>query len=219
MRPVVTYQAVITPNDEQPGNYELTVIQSYKAGISGPWGERPLLGRDKAAADAALTDMGMVRMEDWKTQDAYNGEWLVAAVVPADQIPAPEPTSADPNTLPKPGDLVITRFDKDPVIWDGPSDSQFTTLSFGVLSGEKPKRKCDLRDVAPAATPIPAKDDRITVVKANARAHGIWDLNAQAYRAEVPGRRPLWENRKRDVVAAALRALAIDDWHAAHGTV
>jgi hypothetical protein len=134
----------------------------------------------------------------------------------AEQQAAEQSAAAAVPALPQVGDTVITRFDKKPVTWDGPSDSGWTSLSFGIGSGEAPKRKCSVEDVAPADTPLAdAKDPRIVVEKANARAYGVYDTKPQAYRVTLPNGNHAWESLKRDAVETARRAFAIADWHAA----
>jgi hypothetical protein len=73
--------------------------------------------------------------------------------------------------------------------------------------------KCDPQRVAPADTPIPARDTRVTVVQRPRQerpygAPGNWRLT-------LPGQLPSWHKRKRDGIAAGLRQVAILDWHAA----
>lgn len=81
----VTFEAVITPADEDPATRELTVIRSVRAGISGPAEETRLeAGRTLADADAALTRWGYVRASDWAPVDAYNGPWITATITRVD---------------------------------------------------------------------------------------------------------------------------------------
>jgi hypothetical protein len=112
-----------------------------------------------------------------------------------------------------PGDLVITFYDDKPMLYGGNEDGPFTTLSFKALGGGTPERKCDPGQVAPASTPIPAADPRVSVAKRRrdeAPQPGyIWALS-------LPGaERPTWHKTKRHAVATSLRRLAILDWHAA----
>jgi capsid protein len=80
----VSYQAVITPVDDQPELRELTIIRTVRAGVSGPAEETRLEGPTLAAADAALTQWGYARMSDWGAQDAYNGPWITATLIRVD---------------------------------------------------------------------------------------------------------------------------------------
>ncbi len=114
------------------------------------------------------------------------------------------------------GDRVISWNEDQPVVYGGESDGTFDTLSFGVFSGATPVLKCDPRRVAPADTPIPDRDERVSVVKGTRAempygAAGVWQLR-------LPGdKRPSWHRTKRDATTTGLRRLAILDWHA--GTV
>lgn len=119
----------------------------------------------------------------------------------------------DPSPVAE-GDLVITWYDYEPVKYGGPGDGgPFTTLSFGLLDGSTPVRTCDPDRVAPADTPIPPQDSRVSVVKRprSEMPHGEpgnWQLI-------LPGQHPTWYRTKRDGTTAGLRRVAILDWHAA----
>lgn len=74
--------------------------------------------------------------------------------------------------------------------------------------------------VAPADTVIPAKDERVVVVKsttAEARAAGD-SYPSGPWRLDLPGVRATWHKTKRDATAAGLRRMAILDFHAALAT-
>jgi hypothetical protein len=113
------------------------------------------------------------------------------------------------------GDLVINWYDANLVAYGGePDDSRFTELSFGLFQGGRPVLKCPPDRVAPAGTPIPDRDDRVSVTK-RTRAEmpygepGIWYLS-------LPGvEHGSWHRTKRDATATGLRQVAILDWHAA----
>jgi len=78
----------------------------------------------------------------------------------------PEDTGSQERPPIAEGDLVITWYDDKPVQYGGPGDGgPFTTLSFGLFDGRTPVRTCDPERVAPASTPIPSQDPRVTVVK------------------------------------------------------
>lgn len=124
----------------------------------------------------------------------------------------------EPATQPGPvpgiaiGDLVITFYDDDPVEYGGTGDRGYSTLEFQPLSGRTPVRKCDPGLVAPAGTPIPARDARVSVAKGTSAekpygAAGIWTLT-------LPGLPASWHKTKRDATATGLRCVAILDWHA-----
>ena len=111
------------------------------------------------------------------------------------------------------GQLVITWDDDKPREYGGPSDHPgLTEVSFGLLARGTPVIKCDPQRVAPADTPIPARDARVTVEQRHRSerpygADGNWRLT-------LPGQPPSWHKTKRDGTAAGLRRVAILDWHA-----
>jgi len=112
------------------------------------------------------------------------------------------------------GDLVITWWDSEPVAYGGPGDGgPFTTLSFGLCSGRTPVRTFGPQRVAPAGTPIPAQDARVTL--ANRVRSERPDGAAGTWRLTLPGQPASWHKTKRDGTAAGLRQVAILDWHAA----
>src|ERR1039457_3611242 len=93
-------------------------------------------------------------------------------------MPDPSSAPAGPGTEPGPaagtarpaapvahGDLVITWYDDEPVVYGGDTGNAFTELSFGLLSGRPPVRKCPPGKVAPADVPIPDRDARVSVTK------------------------------------------------------
>jgi hypothetical protein len=106
-----------------------------------------------------------------------------------------------------------------PLVWGGVGDSvpgfESTSISFGA----KPSTQyCEVTRVAPADTPLAdAKDPRIRVHhdkghKTRNRAYwlpGDWCL-------ELPDTVPSWFKTKKDAVEAAVRRLAILDWHVAN---
>ncbi len=111
------------------------------------------------------------------------------------------------------GDLVITWYDDEPVEYGGDEDGQFSTLTFRLLDGGPPVRKCAPHQVAPASVPIPDRDPRVAVAKRSRAempygAAGFWLLT-------LPGQQPAWHRTKTEGTAAGLRQLAILDWHAA----
>ncbi|SCL36406.1 hypothetical protein GA0070615_3048 [Micromonospora aurantiaca] len=116
--------------------------------------------------------------------------------------------------MPAVGDRVISWYDDDPVEYGGGDGGPWTTLSFALLAGGLPVRKCEPERVAPADTPIPGKDARVSVVK-RTRAEmpygepGVWQLTLPG------GGVPTWHRTKRDATTTGLRRLAILDWHRA----
>ena len=114
------------------------------------------------------------------------------------------------------GQLVITWYDAKPVKYGGTASRGFTELSFRALDSGPAVRKCDPDRVAPADTPIPTRDARVTVEQRPRSerppgAPGNWRLT-------LPGQLPSWHNTKRDGTADGLRRVAILDWHAAQAT-
>jgi hypothetical protein len=139
----------------------------------------------------------------------------------ADAATAQAPGEADPEAAHPAspagtvaiGDLVITWDDDEPREYGGPSDHPgFTEVSFGLLDRRTPVIKCDPQRVAPAGTPIPARDARVTVEQRPRpeRPYGA----AGSWRLTLPGQLPSWHKTKRDGTAAGLRQVAIIDWHA-----
>jgi hypothetical protein len=136
----------------------------------------------------------------------------------APAVPGAEPAPAGGPACPAgpvaEGDLVISWYDDKPVAYGGDTDNGFAELSFGLLSGGPPVRKCPPGQVAPADVPIPDRDPRVSVTKRTRAdmpygAAGIWQLT-------LPGRQHgSWHRTKRDATAAGLRQVAILDWHAA----
>lgn len=127
--------------------------------------------------------------------------------------PAAQARPAPARQAAGPGDLVITFYDDEPVVYGGNTERGGSILTARLLSGETPERTCDPGHVAPAGTPIPASDPRVSVAKrprAEAPQPGyIWALT-------LPGlSRPTWHKTKRDATSTGLRKLAILDWHAA----
>lgn len=138
------------------------------------------------------------------------------AIPPARDEPAADTAG---GLLPQPdataiGELVICWDHDRPMQYGGPSDGPWDTVSIEALSKTAPVIRCDFRHVAPADTPIPAQDTRVTVVKRPRDempygAAGPWKLT-------LPGvTRPSWHRTKREGTAAGLRQLAILGWHAA----
>lgn len=126
------------------------------------------------------------------------------------------PQDADSQNRPPiaKGDLVITWYDDNPVQYGGPADGgPFTTLTFGVLDGRTPVRRCDPERVAPAGTPIPPRDDRVTVV--NRPRSEMPYGQPGTWRLTLPGQPASWHRTKRAGTAVGLRRVAILDWHAA----
>jgi hypothetical protein len=121
----------------------------------------------------------------------------------------PEDTSKDRPPIVV-GDMVISWWDDKPVEYGGPDDG-LPALTFGLFSGRPPVRTCDLKRVAPADTPIPAQDARVTVTRrpASEKPHGA----DGTWRLDLPGHRPSWHRTKRDGTTTGLRQLAIIDWH------
>ncbi|MFY1633742.1 hypothetical protein ACN27F_10755 [Solwaraspora sp. WMMB335] len=125
-------------------------------------------------------------------------------------------TALLPAGVPVVGDRVISWYDRDPVEYGGGDGGPWVTLSFALLAGGLPVRKCEPERVAPAGTPIPDKDARVSVVK-RTRAEmpygepGIWQLTLPGDGASG------WHRTKRDATATGLRRLAILDWHRERG--
>jgi hypothetical protein len=143
-----------------------------------------------------------------------NDRSSLPATVPAPAGAHPEPghVASQAGTVAT-GQLVITWDDDKPREYGGPSDHPgLTELSFSLLDRHTPVIKCDPQRVAPAGTPIPAKDARVTVEQRHRSerpygAPGNWRLT-------LPGQPPSWHKTKRDGTAAGLRRVAILDWHA-----
>ena len=138
------------------------------------------------------------------------------------RTPAPEDASGAAHTAPAApaqevaaGDRVICWDHKGPAIYDGPSDHPgMNEWRLALFSGELPRVKCNPRDVAPAGTAVPERDDRVHAEKRPAAerpygAHGYWKLTLPG----VP--RSSWHKTKRDATEAGCRQLAILDWHTA----
>jgi hypothetical protein len=127
-------------------------------------------------------------------------------------------TDTTPATAPKPGDLVISKWDAEPFIYGGPSDQPgMTKLKIGRLSDGRygVERFCDPEDVAPAGTPIPDKDDRARIVKLPKKRYP-WDSGPwMAYLPGVPEEQATAHATKRAAHAQAMRRLAIADHVAA----
>ena len=98
--------------------------------------------------------------------------------------------------------------------------SGMSRVTFRIGSGGLSDLECDFGRVAPADTVIPAKDERVVVVKsttAEARNAGV-PYPDGPWRLDLPGVRATWHKTKRDATAAGLRRMAILDWHAAQDT-
>lgn len=147
---------------------------------------------------------------------------------PNSQLPAGPATPPDPDEpaaradqerTPQPGaiaigEMVIAWNHDRPMQYGGPGDGPYEEVSFGLADKSAPVLKCDFRHVAPAGTPIPAQDARVTVSQRPRgerpeHAEGLWRLTLPG----VPW--PSWHRTKRAATAAGLRRLAIIDWHAA----
>lgn len=133
-------------------------------------------------------------------------------------------TLAPPSMAGRPaiGDLVISWYDEEPVIYGGPDHDRpgMTSLAFTFSSGQAPTRKCDPGKVAPADTPIPQSDERATVTKHSRtampwEAPGPWKLTLPWDRQHSPLPPISWHRTRRDARATGMRHLAILDWHAA----
>lgn len=111
-------------------------------------------------------------------------------------------------------DSVISWYDENAVRYGGPcDDAAWTTFEFGVLSDRRPVRKCPQERVAPADTPIPLKDPRVSVVKLSRGEYVTW---IGPWQLQLPGQKAECFKTRRDAVATGLRRLAIIDWHAKH---
>jgi len=124
---------------------------------------------------------------------------------------------SDSVTLPagiEVGAKVIYAAQKGTFEYEGPTDcGSGDTITFGLaVSREHPGVKCDPGQVAPADTPIPAKDDRVTVVKRPMGTYPTWHGPWLLFLADV---RLGYHRTKRDATAEGLRRVAIADWHAA----
>lgn len=140
-------------------------------------------------------------------------EQAISSPFPNAGNPAASPPPAEPGDIPA-GTRVITWYDDQPVEYGGPADGgPWTTLSFALLAGGLPVRRCEPQWVAPADTMIPAHDARVTVEK-RTRAEmpygepGVWRLTLPGATA------PTWHRTKRDATATGLRRVTILDWHA-----
>src|SRR3954451_4035716 len=108
----------------------------------------------------------------------------------------------------------LTWFDSEPIIYGGPSDKAGWS---SLIVGRRVERQCDADRIAPADTPVPAKDPRVEVTKRTtreARAANYYGRGSWSY--TIPGY--AWTMRadtKRAALADGARRLAILDWHAA----
>lgn len=134
------------------------------------------------------------------------------APAPGEAHPEPGHAASRAGTIAI-GQLVITWDDDEPREYGGPSDRPgLAEVSFGLLDRRTPVIKCDPQRIAPADTPIPARDARVTVEQRHRseRPYGA----AGNWRLTLPGQLPSWHKTKRDGTAAGLRRVAILDWHA-----
>ena len=132
------------------------------------------------------------------------------ATAPATGDAHPQPgDAASPAGTVAIGQLVITWDDDEPRAYGGLSDHPgFTEVSFGLFDGRTPVIKCDPQRVAPADTPIPARDARLTVEQ-RPRAERPYGA-AGNWRLTLPGQLPSWHKTKRDGTAAGLRPVGAD---------
>lgn len=108
---------------------------------------------------------------------------------------------------------VITAHQGGTFIYKGESDNpRFVRIGFSMGHGGHPNLRASFESVAPADIEIPAKSDRVNVIKHEKKpfpwAAGRWQL-------EVNGERYGYHKTKRDATAEGLRRVAIMDWHEA----
>ena len=180
------------------------------------------LGRLRARVTASHGDTRPCPEQESRVRRAALASWLArqdaaTAGDPAQAGPGAGPPG--PERTPRPaaiaiGELVISWNHDRPMQYGGPGDSPWEEVSFGLADTSAPTLKCELRHIAPARTPIPAQDTRVTVSKrprAEKPEHAPGD-----WRLTLPGvPRPSWHPTKREATATGLRQLAILDWHAA----
>lgn len=108
---------------------------------------------------------------------------------------------------------VITAGQDGTFIYKGePDDPRFVRIGFSMGHGGHPNLRASFESVAPADIEIPAKSDRVSIIKHDRKPFpwvpGRWQL-------EVDGERYGFHKTKRDATAEGLRRVAIMDWHAA----
>lgn len=119
--------------------------------------------------------------------------------------------SAVDKTIAEVGALVISWDNEKPVEYGGP-DPHGSSLVYVIGRGQGGMTVlCPPNRVAPANTTLThPSDPRIDVFKGKRPApffHGDWCLS-------LPGLKTTWHKTKREAMAAAVRRLAILDWHA-----
>jgi len=180
------------------------------------------LGRCRAQVTASHGDTRPCPEQESRVRRVALGSWLAGQHAPAAGDPARAGSGAGspgPERTPQPaaiaiGELAISWNHDRPMQYGGPGDGPYEEVSFGLADKSAPTLRCELRHVAPAGTPIPAQDARVTVSKRTREekpehAPGAWRLTLPG----VP--RPSWHPTKREATATGLRQLAILDWHAA----
>jgi len=179
------------------------------------------LGRSRAQVTASHGDTRPCPEQESRVRRAALGSWLAGqhTATAGDPAPAaPGATLHGRERIPPPdaiaiGELVISWNHDRPMQYGGPGDGPYEEVSFGLADNSAPTLRCDFRHVAPASTPIPAQDARVTVSKRPGEekpehAPGVWRLT-------LPGVAwPSWHPTKREGTATGLRRLAILDWHA-----
>ncbi len=109
------------------------------------------------------------------------------------------------------GTLVIYTDNAGTYRYDGPADGPFTQVAMALGSAGPHGLTCDPALVAPADTPIPARDDRVVATR---RERGYYPTHRGTWQLAVAGRERGFFGTKRDATAAGLRTVAILDWHA-----
>lgn len=128
--------------------------------------------------------------------------------------------TTSPAIAPPVGATVLSWLDADPVTYGGPDPArpEAATLKFQLFGGQAPTRYCRPDWVAPADTPTPAADPRVTVVKLPRKpapwAAGNWELRIDTGADQLVSHFAT----KREATATGLRRVAILDHVAARDT-
>lgn len=109
------------------------------------------------------------------------------------------------------GTLVIYTDSAGTYRYQGPADGPFAQIAMALGAAGPHGLTCDPACVAPADTPVPARDDRIVVAR---RERGYYPTHKGPWLLTVAGRQRDFFTTKRDATAAGLRTVAILDWHA-----
>jgi len=138
----------------------------------------------------------------------------------AEQLEGRANTVGQPGPIIKPGDPIIGWSYAGDIVWGGPGDRDPRFESYQISFNGPSTLSCPVTRVAPAGTPLAdTKDPRIEIVhhkgyrtrNAAYWLKGDWHLTLTDIGAGAG-----WFKTKKDALAAAVRHLAIVDWHAAN---